>query len=89
MAANKTTFVCCRGGAWNHAFFFKSLTPPGTFQSQYDQAASQNLKDAINYAFGDFQTFQRNFTTAASGVFGSGWYALFSGFQTDVYCDIS
>ena len=59
------------GGAWNHAFFFKELSPAGTPQSQYNMAASADLKGAISAAYGNFTNFQKQFTTAATGVFGS------------------
>ena len=65
--------LCCRGGAWNHAFFFKHLAPPGTEQAMFDTAASDDLQDAINTTFGSFDGFKAQLTTAASGVFGSGW----------------
>ena len=39
----------------------------------FDTAASQELKGAINTAFGDFNTMKAQLTTAATGVFGSGW----------------
>ena len=63
----------CRGGAWNHAFFFKHLAPAGTEQAKYDTAASDKLQGAINNGFGDFDSFKAQLTTAASSVFGSGW----------------
>ena len=65
--------LCCRGGAWNHALFFKHLAPPGTEQAMFDTAASDDLQDAINSTFGSFDGFKAQLTTAASGVFGSGW----------------
>ena len=63
----------CSGGAWNHAFFFKQLTPGGTPQADYNSAASDAFKTAINSAFGNFTAFQTRFTTAATGIFGSGF----------------
>lgn len=39
----------------------------------FDTAASDSLKGAINTAFGDFNSFKAQFSTAASGIFGSGW----------------
>jgi len=61
------------GGAWNHALFFKHLAPPGTEQAKFDTAASAELQDAIDAAFGNFTSFQAQFSTAAASVFGSGW----------------
>ena len=65
--------MCYRGGAWNHALFFKHLAPAGTQQAMFDTAASDDLKAAINNAFGDFNSFKAQLTTAAGSVFGSGW----------------
>lgn len=65
--------VLCRGGAWNHAFFFKQLAPADTPESQFETAGSNGLKGAINASYGNFSNFQQQFTTAAAGVFGSGF----------------
>lgn len=65
--------VLYRGGAWNHAFFFKQLTGAGDPRSQFDTAASEDLKGAINASYGNFSNFQQQFTSAAAGVFGSGF----------------
>ena len=62
-----------RGGAFNHALFFKHLGAPGTEQSKFDTAASDDLQDAINSAFGDFNAFKAQLSAAAASVFGSGW----------------
>ncbi len=40
----------------------------------YTKNASSSLKRAVNAAFGNYTNFQVQFTTAANGVFGSGWY---------------
>lgn len=61
------------GGHWNHAFFWKILAPPTSPYASFDASASQELKDAITAAFGDFSTLKTKFNTAATGVFGSGW----------------
>ncbi len=55
------------GGHWNHTFFWESLgankggTPTG------------KLADAINEAFGSFDTFKEKFAAAGMTRFGSGW----------------
>jgi Fe-Mn family superoxide dismutase len=55
------------GGHFNHSLFWKTLgpaaggTPGGT------------LSSAIGTAFGSFDAFKEQFSTAASNVFGSGW----------------
>lgn len=52
--------------AWNHAFFWKCLTP--------DQAPPPaELARALDRSFGDLQTFRDKFSKAASDLFGSGW----------------
>ena len=54
------------GGAWNHNFYWESMTPKaGT--------PSGKVMDALNAAFGSFDTFKEQFTAAAMGRFGSGW----------------
>ena len=56
------------GGHWNHSFFWESLasagdpaTPPG------------KLAEAINAAFGSFNSFKEKFSAAGMTRFGSGW----------------
>lgn len=54
------------GGAWNHNFFWQIMKPnSGT--------PTGKIADAINGAFGSFDKFKEQFTTAAMGRFGSGW----------------
>jgi Fe-Mn family superoxide dismutase len=55
------------GGAWNHNFFWEVMKPNG------GGAPSGKIADAINGAFGSFQTFKDQFTTAGKDRFGSGW----------------
>src|SRR5687768_5256956 len=55
--------------AWNHDFFWKSLTPKmgkpiGTFMT------------VIQHSFGSFGEFEDNFYRSALDVFGSGWVWL-------------
>ena len=54
------------GGAWNHNFFWESMSPAGG-------APEGKLLDAINGAFGDVEKFRAAFTDAAMKRFGSGW----------------
>jgi Fe-Mn family superoxide dismutase len=53
--------------AWNHAFFFDSLSPRARKKPEGRLAAS------IDRDFGSFEKFRDAFTTAAAGLFGSGW----------------
>lgn len=53
--------------AWNHNFFWLSLSPkPG------QQVAGQ-LKGSIERHFGSFEAFKTAFSDAANTLFGSGW----------------
>ncbi|MBL7730000.1 MAG: superoxide dismutase [Chitinophagaceae bacterium] len=55
------------GGHWNHTFFWNSLTPNG------GGAPTGKLADAINEAFGSFDSFKEKFANAGMTRFGSGW----------------
>ena len=55
------------GGHLNHDFFWTLMGPNG------GGAPSGDLADAINGAFGDFDTFKTQFTQAGVTRFGSGW----------------
>lgn len=55
------------GGYYNHKLFWKSLSPSG------GGAPEGALADAINAAFGDFESFKAAFSKAAATRFGSGW----------------
>lgn len=55
------------GGAWNHNFFWEVMKPNG------GGTPSGKIGDAINGAFGSFQAFKDQFSTAAKDRFGSGW----------------
>ena len=53
--------------AYNHAFFWKCLTPNG------GGAPTGELLEAIEKKWGTFDGFREAFTAAAVGNFGSGW----------------
>lgn len=53
--------------AWNHTFFFLSLSPDAK------QKPEGKLAEAIDRDFGSFEKFKEDFAAAAVGVFGSGW----------------
>ncbi|MDW8134429.1 MAG: superoxide dismutase [Bacteroidia bacterium] len=55
------------GGHWNHSFFWPLMKPNSTGKP------IGKLAEALNKAFGSFETFQEKFTAAALGRFGSGW----------------
>ena len=61
------------GGHWNHALFWKSLSPQGGGQP------GGELLAAIEKAFGSFDEFKKQFDAAAVGRFGSGWAWLVAG----------
>lgn len=58
--------------AWNHIFFFNSLTP--TSQG----APTGALAAAIDRDFGSLEAFKEQFGKAATSLFGSGWVWLCS-----------
>jgi len=55
------------GGHWNHRFFWEILAPASSGKPE------GKLADAINEAFGSFDTFKEKFNTAGITRFGSGW----------------
>lgn len=55
------------GGYYNHKLFWNWMVPNA------DKTASGEIGKAIDDTFGSFDTFQDEFTKAASTVFGSGW----------------
>lgn len=61
------------GGAWNHNFFWEIMRPVKETNNP-----SGKISDAINGAFGSFDKFKEQFTTAAMTRFGSGWAWLVS-----------
>lgn len=52
---------------WNHTFYWNSLAPDGGGEP------SGTARDAIEAAFGSFDTFKETFTQKATTLFGSGW----------------
>jgi Fe-Mn family superoxide dismutase len=52
---------------WNHTFYWHSMKPNGGGKP------SGALLAAIEKSFGSFENFQKTFTEAAMGQFGSGW----------------
>ena len=55
------------GGHWNHSMFWKIMGPGAGGPPIGDVA------QAINKAFGSFDTFKEKFNAAGVGRFGSGW----------------
>jgi Fe-Mn family superoxide dismutase len=56
------------GGIWNHAFFWKTMAPVGM-----GGTPSPQLLARINADFGSLENLQKQFNTAGTGRFGSGW----------------
>lgn len=65
--ADKAAIFNNAAQAWNHAFYWNSLTPNGG--SQLPEA----LKVKIEASFGDVETFKKELAAAATTQFGSGW----------------
>jgi Fe-Mn family superoxide dismutase len=55
--------------AWNHDFFWKSMSPNGG-------KPDGRIKDVIEAGFGSINDFKERFRKAATGRFGSGWVWL-------------
>ncbi len=56
--------------AWNHAFFWKSMSPNGGGDP------TGAIAEKITAAFGSFDKFREEFAAAGAGQFGSGWVWL-------------
>jgi superoxide dismutase, Fe-Mn family len=59
------------GGHWNHAFFWKLLTP----NKKHNEMPAR-LKKEIESAFGSIEQFKQEMEKAGLGRFGSGWVWL-------------
>lgn len=55
--------------AWNHDFFWKSLSPKGG-------KPDGKIKELVESEFGSIDDFKTKFAAAATGLFGSGWVWL-------------
>jgi len=55
------------GGHANHTLYWEIMTPGGA------KEPGGELAEAINAAFGSFQSFKDEFAKAGAGRFGSGW----------------
>ncbi|RMB63289.1 superoxide dismutase [Dokdonia sinensis] len=55
------------GGYYNHRLFWEVMSPSGGGEP------SGELANAINDAYGNFESFKDKFSAAAGGQFGSGW----------------
>ena len=58
------------GGHTNHSIFWKNLSPNGGGEP------TGELAEAINRDFGSFDKFKDQFSSAALGLYGSGWAVL-------------
>jgi Fe-Mn family superoxide dismutase len=61
------------GGHYNHELFWQCMQSPKTGNTPAGQ-----VNDAINKSFGSFESFQKEFNTAATSRFGSGWAWLYA-----------
>ncbi|MGV6800546.1 MAG: superoxide dismutase [bacterium] len=52
---------------WNHTFYWHSMSPTG------GGAPTGKMADMINEAFGSYDNFKTEFSTAGATQFGSGW----------------
>ena len=56
------------GGFFNHDFYFDGLR-----KSRDNNEPNGEIAQAVKESFGDFETFEKKFSDAAAGQFGSGW----------------
>ena len=64
--ADKTAIFNNAAQAWNHAFYWHSLTPGGG-------QLPAKLKKMIDASFGSWDACRKEWSAAAMGQFGSGW----------------
>lgn len=64
--------------AWNHDFFWKSMSPDGGGEPT-GGASADALAGEIAASFGSYDGFREEFCKAAAGLFGSGWVWLAAG----------
>ena len=57
------------GGYYNHCLFWEIMSPNGGGEP----TAQMNITKAIERDFGSFEHFKKDFSNAATTVFGSGW----------------
>lgn len=55
------------GGHYNHTFYWECISPDS------DKLPSGALLEGINQKYGTFDNFVKEFSGAATGLFGSGW----------------
>ncbi len=67
MAADAGPLFNNAAQVWNHSFYWKCMKPGG------GGAPDGALAKAIDAAFGSFEDFNKEFSAAAVGQFGSGW----------------
>ncbi len=63
----------CSAQAWNHAFYWDSMSPGSV------EAPTGELLAALERSFGSLDAFNTEFAAAAVGNFASGWTWLVSG----------
>ena len=56
------------GGFFNHDFYFDGMR-----KSRDNNEPDGEIAQAVKKSFGDFETFEKKFSDAAAGQFGSGW----------------
>lgn len=64
--------------AWNHTFYWNSMTPHGGGPSRAGRVAR-----AIASSFGSYEEFVHRFKALSSSLFGSGWIWLYRPDETD------
>ena len=68
--ADKTEIFNNAAQAWNHDFYWHSLSPHGGGRPQGE------LADRVESTFGSYEDFRKAFAKAAQSQFGSGWVWL-------------